>query len=458
MSTPPRIDAHVRLDTHPRHPSAVVATVTGTAQHIAHAHLTVRGFEPVGAGTLVMARIDHEEPYWAERTAQALTALHITVTITPGLREAIDDDWTWANYPFPWCNRQEIRQISDEAQKIYDDIRHSWLIIHAHAHDGHTIVAAGSYRDGSGVTLHGENHLRSVTQTFETAADALASFHGDHGDAARPGPAPQTDVERQAAEARDPLLFPGLAEGEPAARHAETVPAYAADPADHDAVLDSFAEEHGEWQKWRTWSDDTTHLVHESQTLRAELVHEADPRETAWTFAAYETPVSDRIWHLTMTGATPEPLLQSLLISLDDGSAWDTATSAPGLVSEETVTAATRPLADAGWKHTVDGRFISWTTSQSDAGVTFDAFTAQNPRNASATWTLWAGPSIDRPTWAIHASAHTPAPLLAALAEDLAHGTGTRTTPTAHPSPAHRRTTPPGLPPATSPRPAGRRP
>ncbi|MEU9154927.1 DUF317 domain-containing protein [Streptomyces sp. NPDC048417] len=33
---------------------------------------------------------------------------------------------------------------------------------------------------------------------------------------------------------------------------------------------------------------------------------------------------------------------------------------------------------------------------------------------------------MDRPTWAITASPYTPAALLANLAENLAHGTGTR--------------------------------
>jgi hypothetical protein len=360
VSTPPRIDAHVRLDTHPRHPSAVVATVTGTDRHIAHAHLTVRGFDSVTEHTLVMARIDHEEPYWAERAAQDLTALHITVAITPGLREAIDDDWTWAGYPFPWLTRQEIRQVSDEAQRIYDDIRHGRLVIHAHAPDGDTIVAVGSYRDGSSVILHGEKHLRTVAQTFDTAEKATTAFQDLHGDAVRPGPAPATDVERQADEARSPVHSPGLTSTEPPADRTEPVPAYRADPADHDAVLDAFANEHDEWQKWRTWADNTTHLIHESQTLRAELVHQAGPRETAWTFAAYETPVSDRVWHLTLTGATPEPLLQTLLIGLADGNAWDTALGGP--LTEKAVTAVTRPLADAGWKHTVSGHFLRWET------------------------------------------------------------------------------------------------
>ncbi|MFI1023353.1 hypothetical protein [Streptomyces olivaceus] len=53
---------------------------------------------------------------------------------------------------------------------------------------------------------------------------------------------------------------------------------------------------------------------------------------------------------------------------------WDTDLGGP--ITEETVTAATRPLTDTGWKHTVDGRFIRWETAQGDAGVQFDAFAA----------------------------------------------------------------------------------
>ncbi|MFF9753493.1 hypothetical protein [Streptomyces sp. NPDC014344] len=72
-------------------------------------------------------------------------------------------------------------------------------------------------------------------------------------------------------------------------------PGPAPDAGDHDALLDTFLDGHGEFEKWRTWSDDTTHAIHESQTLRIERVHETLAQETAWTVAAYETPVSDRM-------------------------------------------------------------------------------------------------------------------------------------------------------------------
>lgn len=307
--TPRPIDAHVRLDIHPAHTSAVTATLTGTRHRTAHALLTARGFETVDEHTLVLARIDHEEPYWANKAAQALTAEGITTDITSSLREAIDEDWTWANYPMPWCTRENIREVSNEAQTIYDDIRHGRLVIHAHADDGWTTVAVGTYRDGKSVYLHGENHLRQIADTFDSPAAAIAAFERLHGDTMRPGPAPMTDTERQTAEARTSLDAPAA---QPVQR-TKTVPAYAADPGDHDAALDDFLTKHGDWQKWRTWTDETTHAIHESQTLRIERVHEADPRETAWTIAAYETPVSDRMWHLTMTGATPAPVLLTLL-------------------------------------------------------------------------------------------------------------------------------------------------
>ncbi|MFD8351467.1 DUF317 domain-containing protein [Streptomyces coelicoflavus] len=267
-----------------------------------------------------------------------------------------------------------------------------------------------------------------------------------------PGPAPLTATERAAVDARS-VFDVTTAKSATFSPRPETVPVYLADAGDHDALLDTFLDAHAEFEKWRTWSDDTTHAIHESQTLRIERVHETLAHETAWTIAAYETPVSDRMWHLTLTDATPSPLLETLLNSLAEGDAWETAIGSP--ITEKTVTQATRPLTSAGWKHTIEGRWIRWETTRGDAGVQFNAFAAQNP-SGLPTWTLWAGASINHPTWAIHASAYTPAPLLARLTEDLAHGTGSRTpqSPTRPPSPAKS----PGLPTALSPHPSGRRP
>ncbi|MCQ9179873.1 DUF317 domain-containing protein [Streptomyces sp. IBSBF 2953] len=441
-------DVRVRFDTHPAHTSAVTAHLTGGPLGTTHALLTSRGFEPLDEHTMVLARIDHEEPYWANQAAQELTGQGIASEITPRLRESIHEEWTWADHPMSWLTRSEIRNVSDQAQHIHDDIRHGRLLIHAHADDDGATVAVGTYRDtGKSVYLHGENHLRCVAGTFDSIAEALTAFERTHHDTLRPGPAPMTDTERQSAQARTSLQAPSTppAAPEPVA---EEVPAYAADPADHDALLDNFLSEHSDWEKWPSWSDETTHAIHESQTLRIERVHEAHPRDTAWTVAAYETPVSDRMWHLTATATTPAPLLQTLLNHLADGDGWDTAIGSP--VTDKTVTAATKPLTDAGWKHTIDGRWIRWTNLSEDAGVQFDTFAAQKPNSTLATWTIWAGLSIDQLTWALHASVSTPAGLLADLAEELAHGTGTRQTKLhrgGRPTSRVRATHPPSTPP-----------
>ncbi|WP_051767528.1 DUF317 domain-containing protein [Streptomyces sp. NRRL S-37] len=233
----------------------------------------------------------------------------------------------------------------------------------------------------------------------------------------------RVDTERSAVEARATLDLGAAKPGSPG-QEPETVPVYLADTGDHDALLDAFLDAHGEFEKWRTWSDDTTHAIHESQTLRIERVHEAHPRDNAWTVAAYETPVSDRLWHLTMTGTTPAPVLQTLLDRLAEGEVWDFAIG--DLATGRAIAQATCALTDAGWQNTVDGRWIRWETTQGDAGVQFDAFAARQTAGTLSTWTLWAGPGIDRPAWAVNASAHTPVSLIADLTEELAHGIGTR--------------------------------
>ncbi|MEE1831226.1 DUF317 domain-containing protein [Streptomyces sp. SP17KL33] len=432
----PAIDAHVRLDTHPTHPNAVQAVLTGTQAHIALVALEAANWSVAATNVLVLARIDHEEPHWADEAAQHLRAGGITVEITPRLQKAIDEGWSWPNYPMPWCTRSEIREVSQQAQKIHDDIRYGRLLIHAH--DGHTTIAVGTYLDrgGKSVYLHGEDHLRQVADTFDSPAKALTAFEKVHTATMRPGPAPLTDTEHDAIAARS-VFDVTTAKSEPSRPEPETVPIHLADTGDHDALLGTFVDAHGEFEKWRTWSDDTTHVIHESQTLRIERVHETDLHETAWTVAVYETPVSDRMWHLTATGTTPAPILQALLHHLAEGDTWDTAVGSP--VNENTVTTATKPLTDAGWKHTVDGRWIRWTNPSRDAGIQFDAFAAQQHSSTLATWTIWAGPSIDHPTWSVTASPYTPSTLLADLTETLAHGTGTRHTrpaPTAHGSPS----------------------
>ncbi|MFH9395258.1 DUF317 domain-containing protein [Streptomyces sp. NPDC017413] len=61
-----------------------------------------------------------------------------------------------------------------------------------------------------------------------------------------------------------------------------------------------------------------------------------------------------------------------------------------------------------------------------DAGVLLVAFAASRLSQTQGTWTIWAGPGPDRPTWTLTASPHSPSSLLSDLSETLAHDTGLR--------------------------------
>ncbi|MFI1013126.1 DUF317 domain-containing protein [Streptomyces sp. NPDC020965] len=432
--------ARVRLDQHPDHPGAVTAALAGTSEgtDTARALLAGHGFRPLDPVTMVLARIDHEEPHHAQQAATALRSAGAAVEITPGLQDDIDTEWTWADYPMPWLTRDEIREVSQEAQKIHDDIAAGRLIIHRHAHDGHTMVAVGTYPGGQSVHLHGENHLRQTTLAYGTTGEALNEFDDLYTDAVRPGPAPATETEQGAAAALAGTSAVGArapsetAPAEPAPPRTETVPVYAADPGDHEALLREFLETQGEWEKYRPW-DETTVASHESLTLRAEFVHETGPRDTAWTVAAYESPVGERIWHATATSTTPVEIMRTLLDSIASENAWGRGPDTR--ITEKTLAEATRPLADDGWPQKADGHYMMWTAPTSEpAGLRFDAFAAQRPSGILPTWTLWGGNTADQPTWAIHLSTHAPAPLLQDLTFDLSHGEGIRSLPVSAPA------------------------
>ncbi|MFC7908236.1 DUF317 domain-containing protein [Streptomyces nigra] len=416
----PEQDLHLSLDLMHGRPSAVTATVTGTPTHTVRALLALHGFEPLNATTMVMARIDREEAHYAEQTASALRAEGVTVDITPQLREEIDTEWTWANYPMPWCSREEIREVSNDAQQIYDDIRHGRLIIHAHAHDGWTIVAVGTYRDGPSVHLHGENHLRMEAGQYDNPATAIAEFERLYGDAVRPGPAPATRTERDAEQARTPSA-PAAVGTEPTLTTADPVEVQVAEAGDQEALLKGFLDSHEEWEKWRTRSDETTHAVHESLVLRAEFIHEAEPDDTQWKIAAYESPVGERLWHATASTTVPVEIMRVLLDSLASADAAEIA--AGSQISEATIAEATRPLADAGWKHTIDGRSIRWQAPGDRLiSVQFDSFAAHAPHSALPAWTFRCGGDASSPQWALHFSPHAAASVLQDVALEVANG------------------------------------
>jgi hypothetical protein len=123
-----RLDAQVFLDTHPAHPTAVVARLTGSHYRTTQALLTAHDFDSLDEHTMVLARIDREEPHWAQKATHALHAEGITAEITPGLQEATDEEWTWINYPASHLSRDEIRERTDQAQKIHDAIRDGRLV------------------------------------------------------------------------------------------------------------------------------------------------------------------------------------------------------------------------------------------------------------------------------------------------------------------------------------------
>lgn len=415
----PQEDLHVSLDLLHGRPSAVTATLTGTPTHTVRALLALHGFEPLDATTLVMARIDREEAHYADQAARALRDQGAIVDITPQLQEEIDTEWTWANYPMPWCSREEIREVSNDAQQIYDDIRSGRLIIHAHADDGWTIVAVGTYRDGPSILLHGENHLRMEAGQYDNPAMAITEFERLYGDAVRPGPAPATDTELEAEQARTPPSPGPEAVAEPPTNTADSTEIDADRTDDHVTLLNDFLEAHGTWEKWRTWSDDTTHAVHESLVLRAEFVHEASPGDTQWKIAAYESPVGERRWHATATTAVPVEIMRILLDSLDSTDAAEIATGSE--IGETTIRQATRPLTDAGWEPTVDGRFIRWQApGDHPGGVQFDAFAANAQQSDLSAWTFWRDGIPDKPGWALHFSPGTAATVLQDVAFEMA--------------------------------------
>ncbi|MGW9408866.1 DUF317 domain-containing protein [Streptomyces diastaticus] len=413
----PETAPRIRLDLYQERSSAVTATITGAPTRTIHALLAIHGFEPLDEQTMVMARIDREEPHYAEQAALALRAENLPVDITPGLRDEIDTEWTWANYPMPWCSREEIREVSNDAQKIYDDIRHGRLIIHAHAHDGWTTVAVGTYLHGPSIHLHGENHLRTESMRYDDPVEAITEFDRLYGDAVRPGPAPATSTELEAERARTSL--PCAADAQPTPATTRLVDAHAAAAGNHEALLNDFLESHGEWEKWRTWSDETTHAVHESLVMRAEFAHEANPDDAQWRIAAYESPVGERLWHATATATVPVAIVRALLESLDSA---DTVEIAAGsVVSEANVWEATRPLFDADWDHRVDGRFIRWQApGDHSAGVQFDAFAANFRQSDLPVWTFWGEGNADAPEWALHFSTHAAVSVLQDVAVEAA--------------------------------------
>ncbi|NEB01996.1 DUF317 domain-containing protein [Streptomyces sp. SID13726] len=169
------------------------------------------------------------------------------------------------------------------------------------------------------------------------------------------------------------------------------MPAHAADARNHEAAFDGFLTDNGDWERYNTWEDGTSVATHESLTLRILFEHGAGPRDAQWTIAAYESLVSERMWHMAITPTTPQPILHTLLTALSDAQAWETALGTA--VTDKTVAQATRPLTEAGWTPTVEGSRLHWQPQTGDAGIQFDALAANAPHQPLDTWTIWPAPA-----------------------------------------------------------------
>ncbi|GLV88770.1 hypothetical protein Slala04_02240 [Streptomyces lavendulae subsp. lavendulae] len=433
----PTPDTRIHFALHPGHPPAVTATVTGPRSTEAQVALAARGFRDTGAGFMVLARIDREEPYYTQQTAQELQHDY-DVGIEPALQEEIDTEWAWGDHPMTHLTREEIRQVSATAQQIHDDIAAGRLKIHLHAHDGWTTVAVGTYTDGHSVHLHGEDHLRHFALVYDDEAEAVAEFHRLHSVAVRPGPAPATDTELAAAAAHTPLTpHRAPADHDSQATVREAPPAarvHTADPRVGEALLESFFETNPDWWKVRTWSDEATVACHESLAMRVEFDHEArHRRDVAWTVAVYDSPVGERLWHATASATTPIDLVQTLLDSLTSNEPrWGPPPTGGALQPID----ATRTLLEARWTQTSSARYVAWQAPDGSSSLHLNTYAAENPASQLPAWSIIGGTDPNRPDWAIDLSAAVTPDILAHLTDHLA----------ACAPPAPRRTGTPSLP------------
>ncbi|MFD3332189.1 DUF317 domain-containing protein [Streptomyces sp. NPDC058700] len=429
-------DAHIRFTLHPDHHPAVIATTSGPTSDAARSHLHDLGFRSTGPTTMVLTRIDREEPYYTAKAAEQLRRYGFTTEIDTALQEEIDTEWTWANYPMPWCTRDEIREVGAEAQRIHDDIAEGQLVIHLHADDGQNTVAVGSYATGVRryVHLHGKNHLRQESDTaFGTEAEAVAEFQRLYSVAVRPGPAPLTDLEQAVRQ---------LLAGEPPAT-TEQISAPAseppvAEPGEHEAFLAALFDEERQWERYRPF-DETTIASHESLTVRVEFDHEARHRsDVAWTIAEYDGPVGERLWHATLTAGTPVPLIRTMLQYLD-------------VPPRVTPGAPNDVLHSAAWHPASHPTRTTWEAP--GRAIVFES----TPHATADRWALYGGEDLDRAAWTVRLSARVPDDLLAQLASAAADllpappSPAPRQQPVARPPAPHGRACPAGPRPATGP-------
>ncbi|MGW4164099.1 site-specific integrase [Streptomyces sp. NPDC004788] len=76
-------DAHVRSTLHPDHHPAVIATTSGPTSDAARSHLHDLGFRSTSPTTMVLARIDREEPYYTVKADELPHVHEFTAVLKP---------------------------------------------------------------------------------------------------------------------------------------------------------------------------------------------------------------------------------------------------------------------------------------------------------------------------------------------------------------------------------------
>ncbi|WP_433549096.1 DUF317 domain-containing protein [Streptomyces sp. CA-294286] len=437
--------SEVRLDLHSTLPGTVVAHYKGATtpnpemtDAAVAAILAKHGFRHAAGQTMLLSRIDHEEPYYAHQATIELRNRSASVLISPALQKEINAGWVPIDLDKTWLSTAEIRETGTAAQMILEDIYDRRLVILGHALDGHTRVAVGVYSDGSGVHLHGQDQARHETLVFESEDEALLDFRLQYADAARPGPAMPTTSEQRILDA---LAHTSIRTAGPLPANAPLLPEQ---PAPHEAALAVFFDEHRDWEKYRTGPDEVTIANHESLTARIEFTHEATSGTTAWTIAGYESPVGPRTWYATLSADTPADLVLDLLDGLADhlcdihlpNSTTRFASADP----RESAAQASTLLVEAGWQLAQDGRGARWhAPGGSTTEVRFDHIAAFYADGENLVWSVSGKDGRDQTGWSIQLSQSAPAPVLETLVEKLVHLEAARTPPA-----AVRVTRPPG--------------
>ncbi|MFI0711359.1 DUF317 domain-containing protein [Streptomyces inhibens] len=203
---------------------------------------------------------------------------------------------------------------------------------------------------------------------------------------------------------------------------------------------------HAEPDRERTWDEDSTVANHQSLTLRALFDHEAQGRDTKWTLAAYETPVSERLWHATAAASTPAELCSPCSTPLR---ASQHGAQPPALRRPPSRRRRARSPTRAGSRPSR----VATSTGKPPAKVPQASSSTPSPQDSASAapcrhGRCGAATPSNQPTWALELSSHFPTPLLQDIAFELAEGQGVRTIRPAPPQGQALRTIQAGVAPA----------